>query len=69
MVFRNSLGPMTWGIGPWRFCTGSNKVGLAPGRESEADKQDKAGDYELSMAAFKDSEGNLMALMCESGQM
>ena len=29
----------------------------------------KTDNYELSMAAFKDSEGNLMALMCESGQM
>lgn len=29
----------------------------------------KTDNYELSMAAFKDSEGNLMALMRESGQM
>ena len=29
----------------------------------------KTDNYELSTAAFKDSEGNLMALMCESGQM
>ena len=29
----------------------------------------KTDSYELSMAAFRDSEGNLMALMRESGQM
>lgn len=29
----------------------------------------KTDNYELSMAAFKDSEGNLMALMRETGQM
>ena len=29
----------------------------------------KTDTYELSMAGFKDSEGNLMCLMHESGQM